>query len=136
MDRRAKIAERMIGACVSAVSAAADAIHKNAINCDRKCRRGLQLCQKEIDMKRALVTATILCIVTMPAFASPNKHHSAAKSRPLGYAYAPRDNDNAARSEAIQACNAEAGKWVYRDWQTTNITVYRDCMFRHGQPFE
>jgi DNA-binding transcriptional LysR family regulator len=54
MDRRAKIAERMIGACVSAVSVAADAIHKNAINGHRKCRRGLQLCQKEIDMKRAL----------------------------------------------------------------------------------
>jgi hypothetical protein len=87
-------------------------------------------------MKRALITTAILSIITMPALASPNKHHSAAKSQYLGYAYAPRDNDNAARSEAIRTCNAEAEKWNNRDWETTQLTVYRDCMFQHGQPFE
>jgi len=40
------------------------------------------------------------------------------------------------RDEAIQKCNAEAAKWSYRDFQTTNLTVYRDCMVRHGQSSE
>ena len=40
------------------------------------------------------------------------------------------------RDEALQKCNAEAAKWSYRDFQTTNLTVYRDCMARHGQSSE
>lgn len=107
-------------------------------------RRGLTMSKmrKESDMKRALITATILCIIATPAFASPNKHHSAAskslgyasepmqaRSKSLGYASEPMD-----RSEAIRTCNAEANKWSYRDYQTANITVYRECMFQHGQP--
>lgn len=87
-------------------------------------------------MKRALITAAILSIVATPAFAGSAKHHSAAESRSLGYAYAPGDNDTVTRSEAIRACNGEANKWSYRDFQSANLTVYRDCMFRHGQPFE
>ena len=39
-------------------------------------------------MKRALITATILSIIAIPAFASPHKH-SAARSKSLGYASEP-----------------------------------------------
>lgn len=96
--------------------------------------------KKENDMKRALITATILSIIVMPAFASPNKRHSAAsksyasepmeaRSKSLGYASEPMD-----RSQALQKCNSEAAKWSNRDWQTTQATVYRDCMIKHGQP--
>jgi hypothetical protein len=42
-------------------------------------------------MKRALITAAILSIIAIPAFASPNKHHSAATSKSLGYASEPMD---------------------------------------------
>ena len=92
-------------------------------------------------MNRALITATILSIITMPAFAqySPQNHHSAAKDRSLGYASSPastRKQDNSSRSEAIQTCNSEAAKWSNRDWQTTQAVVYRDCMLRHGQSSE
>ena len=68
-------------------------------------------------MRRALITATIFSIIVMPAFAQ-----SAA--------------DNWSRSEALEKCNAEANKWSSRDYQTTNLTVYRNCMIEHGQPFE
>jgi hypothetical protein len=40
------------------------------------------------------------------------------------------------RDEAIQKCNAEAAKFSYRDFQSTNLVVYRDCMARHGQSSE
>ena len=107
-----------------------------------KCEEGSQLCQKESDMKRALITAAILSIMAMPAFASPNNHHSAARSKSLGYASEPLNrslgyaSEPMNRSEAIRTCNAEAEKWNNRDWETTQLTVYRDCMFKHGQPFE
>jgi len=70
-------------------------------------------------------------IVVVPSVAVAKDHQSATKSKSLGYAYAPMN-----RSEAIQACNAEASKWSYRDFQSTQLTVYRDCMFRHGQSVE
>ena len=89
-------------------------------------------------MNRALITATILSIITMPAFAqdSAQNHLSAAKARSLGYASSPpstQNQDNSSRSEAIQRCNSEVAKWNNRDWLTTQETVYRDCMLRHGQ---
>jgi len=40
------------------------------------------------------------------------------------------------RDEAIQKCNAEAAKFSSRDFQSTNLTVYRGCMARHGQSSE
>jgi hypothetical protein len=40
------------------------------------------------------------------------------------------------RDEAIQKCNAEAAKFSSRDFQSTNLTVYRRCMARHGQSSE
>jgi hypothetical protein len=75
----------------------------------------------------ALLVAAAIAIV--PGVAVAKDQHSAAKSKSqgYGYAYAPMD-----RSEAIQTCNAEAAKWSYRDFQSTQLTVYRDCMFRHG----
>ena len=73
----------------------------------------------------------VAAIVVVPSVAMAKDQQSAAKSKTLGYAYAPMS-----RSEAIQACNAEAAKWSYRDFQSTQLTVYRDCMFRHGQQVE
>jgi Tfp pilus assembly protein PilE len=86
-------------------------------------------------MKRALITAAILSIITMPAFAqySPQNQQSAAKNRSLGYASAPKSTHENTRSEALQTCNAEAAKWSNRDYQTTQATMYRDCMMKHGQ---
>jgi hypothetical protein len=40
------------------------------------------------------------------------------------------------RDEAIQKCNVEAAKFSYRDFRSTNLAVYRDCMARHGQSSE
>jgi hypothetical protein len=41
------------------------------------------------------------------------------------------------RGAAILDCNVRAGKvGSYRDWQAAQITVYRDCMFEHWQPWE
>ena len=78
---------------------------------------------KEKIMKpSALLVAAAIAIV--PAIAVAKDQHSAAKSKSqgYGYAYAPMD-----RSEAIQTCNAEAAKWSYRDFQSTQLTVYRDA---------
>jgi hypothetical protein len=89
------------------------------------------LVHKEKIMKpSALLVAAAIAIV--PAIVVAKDQHSAAsKSQGYGYAYAPMD-----RSKAIQTCNAEAAKWSYRDFQSTQLTAYRDCMFRHGQPVE
>jgi hypothetical protein len=90
------------------------------------------LVHKEKIMKpSALLVAAAIAIV--PGVAVAKDQHSAAKSKSqgYGYAYAPMD-----RSEAIQTCNAEAAKWSYRDFQSTQLTGYSDCMFRHGQPVE
>lgn len=76
----------------------------------------------------ALLTATAIVIV--PAASAPAKTRHAA-AQPQGYAYAP-----ASRPEAIRECNVEAAKWRYSDWQAAQLTVYRGCMTRHGQPFE
>ena len=81
---------------------------------------------------KVFVLLLAVAIVAVPGVAASAKdQQSAAKSKRLGYAYAPMD-----RSEAIQTCNAEAAKWSYRDFQSTQLTVYRDCMFRHGQSVE
>ena len=47
----------------------------------------------------------VAAIVVVPSVAMAKDQQSAAKSKTLGYAYAPMS-----RSEAIQACNAEAAK--------------------------
>ena len=93
-----------------------------------------------------LVTALSL-VPAVPAVAK--KQPSAAKSQSvglsrgqslgsLGYAYEPMPSggQDETRSEAIKACNTEAAKWRYSDWQTAQLTVYRDCMTHHGQQFE
>ena len=95
--------------------------------------------KKENDMKRALITASILSLVMMPAFAATNKHHSAARSKNPGYASEPPNgslgyaSEPMDRSEAMRKCNDEANKWSYRDYQTASLTVYRNCMVQHGQ---
>jgi len=73
-----------------------------------------------------LLVVAIVVVPGAPVFAKDQ--YSAAKSKQLGYASAPMD-----RSEALRTCNAEAAKWSNRDWQTTQATVYRDCMRKHGQ---
>lgn len=86
-------------------------------------------------MKRStfLIMVALVAVPGTPAVAK--KHHSSPKSQPPGYAYAPGDQDYS-RSEAIETCSVEAAKWRYSDWQTAQITNYRVCMTRHGQPFE
>jgi hypothetical protein len=83
-----------------------------------------------------LLVAAMVVVPGAPVFAK--EQHSAAKSKSLGsasdskslgYASEPMD-----RSEALQKCNAEAAKWRNRDWQTTQATVYGDCMRKYGQP--
>ncbi|MGB8754478.1 MAG: hypothetical protein WCD26_02530 [Pseudolabrys sp.] len=88
-------------------------------------------------MKRSvlLLMAALVVVGGTPVFAK--SHHSSAKTHHLGYAYEPgRDHASTSRSEAIQKCNAEAAKWRYSDWQSAQITNYRDCMTGHGQQFE
>jgi len=78
---------------------------------------------------KLLIVIAIAVVPGAPAVAK--KHHSTAKSEPLGYAYSP-----ASRDEAIQICSSEAAKWRYSDWQTAQLTTYRNCMTQHGQQFE
>ena len=40
------------------------------------------------------------------------------------------------REEALQKFNEEAAKFSSRDFQSTNLAVYRDCMRRYGQSSE
>ena len=87
-------------------------------------------------MKRSTLLIVVALVAVSGAPAVAKKHHSPPKSQPPGYAYAPGDQDNTARSEAIETCSVEAAKWRYSDWQTAQITNYRACMTKHGQPFE
>jgi Tfp pilus assembly protein FimT len=77
-----------------------------------------------------ILTAVIVAFGT-PAFAKKLDHHSMAKSASQAYAKAPMS-----REDAIRACNETAAKWRYSDWQTAQISNYRDCMTEHGQQFE
>lgn len=38
-----------------------------------------------------------------------------------------------ARAAALRECNAKAAKYSMNTWQTTQLHVYRTCMFAHGQ---
>ena len=78
----------------------------------------------------ALLVAAAIAIV--PGVAVAKDQHSAAKSKSQGYGYIRAHGQVGSHSD----CNAEAAKWSYRDFQSTQLTVYRDCMFRHGQPVE
>jgi len=77
-----------------------------------------------------LIAAAIIVTPGAPALAQKNQ---AAKSNAGLKANAA---EPMSRDEAIQKCNAEAAKWSYRDFQSTNLAVYRDCMSRHGQSSE
>ena len=87
-------------------------------------------------MKRSTLLIMVALVVVPGTPAVAKKHHLSAKSQLPGYAYARGDQDNSSRSEAIEACSTEAAKWRYSDWQTAQITNYRVCMTKHGQPFE
>jgi hypothetical protein len=87
-------------------------------------------------MKLSTLLIIVALIVVPGAQAVAKKHHLSAKSQTPGYAYAPGNLDNGARSEAIETCSTAAAKWRYSDWQTAQITNYRVCMTNHGQPFE
>jgi hypothetical protein len=39
----------------------------------------------------------------------------------------------AARAAALRECNAKAEKYSMSTWQSTQLHVYRTCMFAHGQ---
>lgn len=78
-----------------------------------------------------LILTAIVVALGAPAFA--RSHHATAKSHAAAKSYA---SEPMSRDEAIQACNSEAEKWSYRDYQIASLTVYRNCMTRHGQQFE
>ena len=40
---------------------------------------------------------------------------------------------SAARAAALRECNAKAEKYSMSTWQSTQLHVYRTCMFAHGQ---
>jgi len=86
-------------------------------------------------MKLSTLLILVALVVVPSAPAVAKKHHSSPKSQLSGYAYAPGDQGNAARTEAIETCSIAAAKWRYSDWQTAQITNYRVCMTNHGQPF-
>ena len=48
--------------------------------------------------------------------------------------FAQASRANTTRAQAIQDCNAEAAKYSEHLWGVTEITTYRSCMARHGQP--
>jgi len=86
-------------------------------------------------MKPSTLLAVILIsgIPVTPSLAK--KHHSTTSSQ-SGSAKSARAQETLSRDEAIQQCSVEAAKWRYSDWQTAQLTNYRVCMTRHGQPFE
>jgi hypothetical protein len=75
----------------------------------------------------------VAAIVVTPGSAALAQKNQTAKSNAASKANA---SVPVSRDEAIQKCNAEAAKWSSRDFQSTNLAVYRDCMSRHGQSSE
>ena len=73
----------------------------------------------------------VAAIIVTPGSAALAQKSQTAKSNAASKANA---SVPMSRDEALQKCNAEAAKWSYRDF--TNLTVYRDCMARHGQSSE
>jgi len=80
-----------------------------------------------------LIVTAILVAPNTSAFAK--NRNAATQSQTMGYAYVPAER-SMDRSDAIRTCSAEAAKWRYSDWQTAQLTTYRNCMTQHGQPFE
>jgi hypothetical protein len=52
------------------------------------------------------------------------QNQSAAIANPSG---------DTSREAALHDCSVEASKWSFSAWQSTQLTVYRDCMGEHGQ---
>jgi len=77
-----------------------------------------------------LIVAAIVITPGAPAFA---KKDQTAKSSAASKSNA---SEPMSREEAIQTCNAAAAKWRYSDFQTGQITNYRNCMREHGQQME
>ena len=94
-----------------------------------------EICVQEIFMKPSTLLAVIVITVVPVTPSLAKKHHTAANSQSSA-ANAARAQETFSRDEAIQQCSTEAAKWRYSDWQTAQITNYRACMTRHGQPFE
>lgn len=66
--------------------------------------------------KNTAAFAIVLAVISSPSFAKKMEPHTSA-----------------ARATALRECNAEADKYSSAAWQTEQFTVYRDCMFAHGQ---
>jgi hypothetical protein len=77
-----------------------------------------------------LIVAALVVTPGAPALAQKAQ---TAKSNAASKANA---SEPMSRDEALQKCNAEAAKFSSRDFQSTNLAVYRDCMRRHGQSSE
>lgn len=79
---------------------------------------------------KPFVFLTVAAIVVAPGAPALAQKAQPAKSNAASKANA---SEPMSRDEAMQKCNAEAAKWSQRDFQSTNLTVYRGCMARHGQ---
>jgi hypothetical protein len=83
-------------------------------------------------MKKLFTALALATLLATPAFAATSQHHQAAPSTRQLYMYAPGGGD-AARSAAMQECNAQASKWSNSTWETTQLATYGTCMAEHGQ---
>jgi len=95
------------------------------------------------NLSLALALGTFAIVASAAPAVAKDRHATSHASR-LGYAYAPLGSgsssslevhQNASRSAAIRECNKEAEKYHMISWQSTQITVYGECMTNHGQPF-
>lgn len=94
-------------------------------------------------MKKILIAAALAILTASPAFAATAHHRQTPQalqqSSPRLYMYAPTAplaqplTMNASRAQAMQECNAAAGKWSNSSWQTTQFATYGACMAAHGQ---
>ena len=84
-------------------------------------------------LMKPFVFLIVAAIVVTPGAQALAQKSQTAKSNAASKANA---SVPMSRDEALQKCNEEAAKWSYRDFQSANLTVYRDCMRRHGQSSE
>jgi hypothetical protein len=82
-------------------------------------------------MKKLFAAIALASLIATPAFAATGHHQTTQSARPL-YMYAPGQSGDA-RADAIEECNAAAGKWSEQAWESTQSAVYATCMAEHGQ---
>ncbi|HEX3935979.1 MAG TPA: hypothetical protein VHX43_00610 [Xanthobacteraceae bacterium] len=96
-------------------------------------------------MKKILIAAALAMLTASPVFAATAHRHQTQspqqllQTSPRLYMYAPTAplaqplTMDGSRAQAMQECNALAGKWSNSSWQTTQLATYGECMTAHGQ---